>query len=88
MTWRSTAASASGIGCQPERERDERLVDRVEHAVIGRSTGGGATQMADLDVQERRSDERLDHPVDGGRGQIRRAGSPRPSRAAGRPGPC
>ena len=53
-----------GIGSEPEREADEWLIDRIEHAVIGRADRGGATEMADLDVEERRSDERVDHQVD------------------------
>ena len=54
-----------GIGSEPEREAHEWLVDRIEHAVLGRPHRGGATEMADLDVEERRSDERVDHQIYG-----------------------
>ena len=61
----------TGIGSEPERETDEWLIDRIEHAVVGRPDRGGATQMANLDVEERRSDERIDHRLDGLHRQIR-----------------
>ena len=57
-----------GVRREPEREADERLVDRVEHPVVRRPDRGSAAELAHLDVQERRPDERLDHPVDRLRG--------------------
>ena len=51
----------------PKVKRDERLVDGVEHAVLGRADRGRTAEVSDLDVQERRADERLDHRVDRGR---------------------
>ena len=42
-----------GVRREAEREGDERLIDRVEHAVIRRPDRGRAAEVADLDMQER-----------------------------------
>ena len=41
-----------GIRRDPERERDEGLIDRIEQAVIGRSDRRRSAQVANLDVEE------------------------------------
>ena len=59
------------IGREPEGERDERLVDRIEHAMVGRADRGRAAEAAHLDVEQGRPDEGLHQRVDGGRRQVR-----------------
>ncbi len=42
-----------GIKRQAEREEHERLLDRIEHPVVGRARGERPSELAHLDVQQR-----------------------------------